>query len=332
MCDEQGARSRDLAVCAPLPCRSEDSREQLRFRTVVAGLDADARPPAKAREEPGRRMRCGTWLTVLDKETLIRELSRPSAAHRLVVPCRGHQRVVWHGVRGVQVSYLRRGAITVIPAACSGRLELDEDTGFYCVHLAVARMATCASTLGHVQVPETTLRIGAADARTASIVELLSDGIRYDDMALDLIRERAVDLLCLQLIRHHSSARVQSERHRRGLATWHIRKIAEFVEPRLGSPLTLDDLASHVGLSRYHFCTAFKRATGTSPNEWLTIKRIDRAAVMLVRSDASVADIALSVGYGTPSAFSACFRRVMGMTPTAYRRQAAPAPVAPIHP
>lgn len=332
MYDEQGARSKNLAVRASPPCRSEDSREQLYFRAVFANLDGDARASEKAHEAPGKQLRCGTWLTVLERDMLIEELLRPRAALRVVVPCRGHQRAVWHGVRGVQVSYLRRDAITVIPAGCSGRIELDEDTGFYCVHLPVARMAMYASTLGHVQVPETALRIGVADARTASIVELLSDGVRYDDMALDLIRERAVDLLCLQLIRHHSSARVQSEGQRRGLATWHIRKIADFVEPRLGSPLTLEDLASHVGLSRYHFCTAFKRATGTSPNEWLTIKRIDRAAVLLVRSNASVADIALSVGYGTPSAFSACFRRVMGMTPTAYRHQAAPAPAALIHP
>ena len=277
---------------------------------------------------PGGPLHCGTNVTVVGRTALIHQLSTQSQAHRVVVPCRGHQRVVWHGTRGVEVAYFRRGAISLIPASECGRLELDDDTGFHCIHLTHARLATCASALGHECVPQMALRIGADDPRTASIVELLGECVRCDDQTASLIRERAVELLCLQLIRHHSSARVKTDSKRRGLAAWHIRRLWEFLEPRLASPLTLEDLATHVGLSRYHFCTAFKLATGITPSEWLTIKRINRAATALIQSDASVADIALSVGYGTPSAFTACFRRVMGTTPTAYRRQATPSSLA----
>lgn len=86
-------------------------------------------------------------------------------------------------------------------------------------------------------------------------------------------------------------------------------------------PIGLDDLSRILGLSRFHFCTAFRLATGHTPHEWLVKLRMERARQLLADPKLSITDIALAVGYETPSSFAASFRKAAGRTPTAYRRE-----------
>lgn len=88
---------------------------------------------------------------------------------------------------------------------------------------------------------------------------------------------------------------------------------------RLGDPIQLAELAALLGLSRHHFCTAFRLATGSTPREALIGLRIARARELLASPSARVTEIALAVGYRTPSAFAASFRKVVGVTPSRYR-------------
>jgi AraC family transcriptional regulator len=89
----------------------------------------------------------------------------------------------------------------------------------------------------------------------------------------------------------------------------------------LGQDVGLQDLASALRLSRFHFCTAFRLATGHTPHEWLTRLRMERARKLLGDESLRVTDIALATGYQTPSAFAARFRRHVGVSPSEYRRR-----------
>lgn len=90
---------------------------------------------------------------------------------------------------------------------------------------------------------------------------------------------------------------------------------------RLDQEIALNELAGLLDLSRFHFDTAFRQATGQTPHEWLTARRIARAQQMLRDPAIRITDIALAVGYHTPSSFAANFRRLTGMTPTDFRRK-----------
>jgi AraC family transcriptional regulator len=61
-------------------------------------------------------------------------------------------------------------------------------------------------------------------------------------------------------------------------------------------------------------------ATGHTPHEWLTVQRIQRAKALLANPQLPITEIALTVGYQTPSAFAATFRKIAGVTPTEFRR------------
>jgi AraC family transcriptional regulator len=88
----------------------------------------------------------------------------------------------------------------------------------------------------------------------------------------------------------------------------------------LDEPISLDELAAEVSLSRFHFATAFRMATGRSPHQWLVDERIGRARSLLAHSTMAVTEVALSVGYQTPSSFAAAFRKSVGASPSDFRR------------
>lgn len=82
------------------------------------------------------------------------------------------------------------------------------------------------------------------------------------------------------------------------------------------------ELARLVGLSTTALKSCFKGVYGMPPYTYLRTYRMERAAEMLRQGELSVSDIAVTVGYGSPSKFTAAFKALMGVTPSAYRRLA----------
>lgn len=115
-------------------------------------------------------------------------------------------------------------------------------------------------------------------------------------------------------------ARPAAAPSRRGLAAWQVKRVDRYMRDNLPQEIGLQELADLVDLSRFHFCRAFRMATGSSPHEWLAQLRIEAAQHLLANPRLRVADIGLVVGYRSPSAFTAAFRRVAGVTPREFRR------------
>ena len=88
---------------------------------------------------------------------------------------------------------------------------------------------------------------------------------------------------------------------------------------QLAEDISVESLASLVELSPFHFSRVFKQTTGLSPLQFVTRERITRAQQMMRETKRSLIEIALEVGYTSPSAFAQVFRRVVGVTPTEFR-------------
>ncbi|MGA5125503.1 AraC family transcriptional regulator [Streptomyces pseudogriseolus] len=86
---------------------------------------------------------------------------------------------------------------------------------------------------------------------------------------------------------------------------------------------TVADLAGTAAVSRSTLAARFRTAVGHGPLEYLTRWRIELAARQLREGSATLAVIARSVGYGSESALSVAFKRVMGVAPGDYRRRPA---------
>jgi len=102
-----------------------------------------------------------------------------------------------------------------------------------------------------------------------------------------------------------------------------LRRVIERIRAHLDQDLTLAHLGAVVSMSPYHFARRFQDSTGLPPHRFVVRERIDRAVRLLAAPALSIAHISQVVGLGAPSHFSTVFRRITGVSPSAYRRVAA---------
>ncbi len=99
-----------------------------------------------------------------------------------------------------------------------------------------------------------------------------------------------------------------------------LNSIVAYILENYPQPISLEDIAREAHLSPSAFCRFFKKRTRKSFVEYLNEFRVGMACKMLVESNGPVSQICYQVGFNNLANFNRQFRRVMGMTPTAYRR------------
>jgi AraC family transcriptional regulator len=135
--------------------------------------------------------------------------------------------------------------------------------------------------------------------------------------ALDTLARRT-DAHAYAHARHAPDAR--SARHFRERLPGHtIRRLRDYVESSLADDLDVTMMANVAALSPAHFARAFAATVGMTPFEYVMTRRLARAHELLERTDRSALDIALTVGFKTPSHFASRFRREFGVTPREIR-------------
>jgi AraC-like DNA-binding protein len=98
-----------------------------------------------------------------------------------------------------------------------------------------------------------------------------------------------------------------------------VRLARAFLHDAAADKITLDDLASHAGLDKFHLVRAFRCEVGLPPYEYLTHVRVWRAKELLSHG-ALVADAAQAVGFYDESQLHRHFRRIVGITPGRFSR------------
>ncbi|UOQ87160.1 AraC family transcriptional regulator [Gracilibacillus salinarum] len=94
-----------------------------------------------------------------------------------------------------------------------------------------------------------------------------------------------------------------------------------YMHEHLDGMLQLDDIARHIGLSKQHVIYIFKKETGTPPIDYFIKMKIQHACQLLDLTEWSLKEISHSLGMKDPYYFSRLFKKVIGMSPTAYRQQ-----------
>jgi len=93
----------------------------------------------------------------------------------------------------------------------------------------------------------------------------------------------------------------------------------QFAQSHFNEPFTLDDVAQHVGVSRFYFCKLFKKATGVTFTDYIAQLRMEKAKTLLVDPSLRVTEVAFAAGFGSIPRFNSVFKQHVGMAPTEYR-------------
>ena len=101
-----------------------------------------------------------------------------------------------------------------------------------------------------------------------------------------------------------------------------LTEAVHYIRGNLTSDITLDDIAKHVHISKYHLCKLFRDNLGTTPLEYVSQARINLAETMLITTGSSITKIAEDLCYSSSASFINAFRLRKGITPGSYRKKA----------
>jgi AraC-like DNA-binding protein len=99
----------------------------------------------------------------------------------------------------------------------------------------------------------------------------------------------------------------------------HLRRARDLADRHYAEPIDLEGLAASAGVSKYHFLRCFAATYGKTPTVYLTERRIERAQDLLRATNLTVTEVCFLVGYTSLGSFSSKFRRLVGVSPSAYQ-------------
>ncbi|MDH6194854.1 AraC family transcriptional regulator [Mycobacterium frederiksbergense] len=235
-----------------------------------------------------------------------------------------HKVLVWRGgsVHSKEVEFERGPAGRITPRAGNVWVIPAEQRS-----AALARHVTCefvALTLPTLMLGDDTLRpvVGRRDPLLLHLVERMVDVAGRDDVVSRLLRESLADTLRLHIGDRYGERSQPQRRTGRELSRDEQQCLIEFLHDSLDAEVNLSTLADLVGMSVHGFSHAFAQTFGTTPYQFVLDQRIAQSKRLLATTPLSVTEISHTVGFSSPSHFATAFKQRVGLTPSAFRRDA----------
>lgn len=106
-----------------------------------------------------------------------------------------------------------------------------------------------------------------------------------------------------------------------------IEQISKYIETSLGQDITLQTAASMVHLSPGYFCKLFKQKTGKNFSDYVIDVKMKEASRLLINTSLRISEIAEKLGYSDLAYFSNSYKKIVGVTPSNYRKQQKPSTI-----
>jgi AraC family transcriptional regulator len=252
--------------------------------------------------------------------------SAPPFAIEICVDVCGNGSLVTRRAAGIEDRRIAsRGTIWLSPPGLQeGSVDIaQEQSGILHIYLAVSQFSpsSLGMTLDQAAISALSYESAFEDPLLAEIAYAIASELRVQTSAGNLLVEALAGSLAARLVQKHMRASSAQPRPRReGLDPRRLFRVLDYIEANLESDLTIHRMASIACLSRHHFARSFKQAVGQSPHRYVSAKRLERAKALLIQSDRSLVDIALSLSFSCQANFTRAFRQLMGQTPGHYRQ------------
>jgi AraC-like DNA-binding protein len=161
-------------------------------------------------------------------------------------------------------------------------------------------------------------RVGAHEAMLAALSEVMRTRYRAQAMTPGFVDHWAT-LVALTLLRLPGERGPDRDAP---LSDLRLRLVKEYIEAQLEGDVSLHALSRLAGLSAWHFARCFRASTGLAPHAFVTQRRVARALELLGTGSMALSEVAQACGFSAQSQFTTSFKRAMGVTPGAWRREA----------
>ncbi len=255
------------------------------------------------------------------KHEPLHDVVEPMTDHVIMAYNGSLQRVERRSGRSVAIGTFRPGVVIIIPEGSSSRWDIPKPVDVVQLYLPPATLKRIADEANTATPTDLLERTGHPDPITSRLLLSAADSLESNAALDTLFRQQLTDLLATRVLAAHTGAQTTMQPTMGGLSPTALRRAIERLRSDSDADVSLAALASDAGLSRFHFCRAFKESTGLSPHAWLRQHRLEQAMNMLRDTDTSVVFVAAALGYASHTSFAAAFRKLTGETPSDWRKR-----------
>jgi AraC family transcriptional regulator len=227
------------------------------------------------------------------------------------------------GQQGVADTELRPRLLGVVPEQRLSMWNLRGRPVIQLVYLRrpmVERVAQEAMGLDAARI-EMVPQLGFADPLLEQLMLELLDAAREDDGGGNgLYADHLAQMMALRVLRRHVSRPGRVSRHLPHALDSRMRRVCALIDSALDEDLSLERLAREAGVGAHAFSSAFAKAVGMTPHRYVLNRRIERAKTLLLAGVLPLAEVALQTGFASQSHMASAFKRLVGVTPSEYRR------------
>ncbi|MGB3299097.1 MAG: AraC family transcriptional regulator [Phormidesmis sp.] len=213
------------------------------------------------------------------------------------------------------------GDIGIYPAHLWQSFEWHQNAEFLQLYLEPIVLNRISSELYGKDSIELLPRPTPIDPVISQIAIALQNTLNTQSTGCKLYIDAMANALATHLVYHYSAHDLIHKTHSGGLSDHQLKRVTDYIDEHLAEDLSLSELAGLVPLSSFHFARLFKSSTGFAPHQYHIRCRMKRTKQLLLEKELSIAQVAHVVGFASQSHLNYHFKRIVGLTPTAFLRQ-----------
>jgi AraC family transcriptional regulator len=143
----------------------------------------------------------------------------------------------------------------------------------------------------------------------------------WQEETLTRLQADGLGLALVALLVRASQAVPRDVPRQTGIGIRRLARIKEYVDDHLAEDFSVSDLSDAAGGSATHVTTGFRATAGCSVWQFVLLRRVERAKSLLAGTSLEITEIAMTCGFSSSQHFATTFKKRVGATPTAYRRE-----------
>lgn len=212
--------------------------------------------------------------------------------------------------------HMKKGDTVIINARQLHTVSTDTEVRYRCLIIDNSFFKDNGINIENIRFTQS-----ISDVRAGELIEkavALFEGTRNDFSIAD-IRHAVLEFIIYVCKNHSLKCKTEMKKVSKSYAA--VLDAVEYINENFSQKLTLDELSSRAGFSRYYFARIFKENTGFTVIEHINAIRCDNAAFLLRESELAISEISFRCGFDSPSYFAKAFAGIHGVLPSEYRKK-----------
>lgn len=220
----------------------------------------------------------------------------------------------------IQQEQIRAGDVCIVPAYTLHQIRSQGEQGLILLSLEPSFLAQVAPEFINRDRIELLPHFAQADPLIHQIGLSLKSALATDGDCSRFYADALGVALVAHLLQFYTTQKYNVRERTVSLADTRIQQAKDYIHAHLTEDLSLEAIATSIGMSQYHFCRLFKQNTGLTPWQYVVLQRIEAAKRLLAISQLSIVEVSQRLGFSTQGQFANFFRKHAGISPKQYRQ------------